>query len=220
MDLYTALARLVYFVVYNLEERKLLITSYNMIYSARNSGQKEESLGRILSFMKDYASPQKKLQEDYRSLGPKVTALLLGMFPNFIKARTPMVLRKEGALSITLLATKLAQPAVAAVHTDIARAPKTLLWFAFGLMLSPEDLGGANVMDQLKLIIADSLHLHLFRDEYLSVYKEYENLFEYKSKTIKLEKMKKTLKYVVGICFTGSLHLTEYLFANNKGGFR
>jgi hypothetical protein len=132
MDLYTALARLVYFVIYNLEERKLLVTSYNMIYSARNSGQKEESLGRILSFFKDYASPQKKLQEDYRSLGPKVVALLANLFPNFIKTRTPMVLRKEGALSITLVATKLAQPAVAAVHTDIMRAPKTLLWFAFG----------------------------------------------------------------------------------------
>jgi NCK-associated protein 1 len=197
MDLYVSLAQILFFMSHNLEERKLLVLAYNMAYSAKNHGSKDEASGRILNFMKDYANPVKKLWDDYRPFGARVLNFLSGLYMNYIRSRTPAVLRKEGATNITAQPAKLSMPVNTTGHLDLIRSHKYYQWFVFGFLLHPEDLGGANPGDafnQMKGVINDTLHVQLFRDEYLPIYKEYEQLFEYKSKTAKMDKHAKILK--------------------------
>lgn len=196
MDLYVALAQLLMFLSYNLEERKLLVLSYNMAYSAKNHGQKDDASTRVLNFLKDYANPTKRLWDDYRPFGARVLNFLSGLYMSYIKSRTPSVLRKEGAINITIQPAKLSLPVNTTGHLDLIRSHKYFQWFTFGFLLQPEDLGSnpGDAFNQLKGIINDTLHVQLFRNEYIPIHKEYEQLFEYKSKTAKMDKHAKILK--------------------------
>ena len=71
----------------------------------------------IVNFLKDYSTPLKKIWEDYKPFGPKVVQFLTTIFPAYIKTKSPTVLGKEGALSITLNASKLSHLSHLSVRT-------------------------------------------------------------------------------------------------------
>lgn len=220
MDLYIALPQLLFFISHNLEERKLLVLSYNMAYSAKNHGIKDESAGRILNFMKEYSNPLKKLWEDYRSFGPRVLSFLNGIYMSYIRSRTPAVLRKDGSINITVQPAKLALPVNTTGHLDLIRSHKLFQWLTFGFLLQPEELGSnpGEAFNQLKGVINDTLHVQIFRDEYIPIYKEYEQLFEYKSKTAKLDKQAKVLKEskTEGLQIAGQKHKERRTFVRQE----
>jgi hypothetical protein len=71
------------------------------------------------------------------------------------------------------------------------------LWFVFGMLVSPEDLEYQGAMNLVKFVLSEGPNTALVRDESAFLYMNYEYMFDnYKSKTVKLGKLKPLFKYV------------------------
>ncbi len=82
--------------------------------------------------------------------------------------------------------------------SDMALARKMYLWFVFGMLVSPEDLEYQGAMNLVKFVLSEGPNTPLVRDESAFLYMNYEYMFDnYKSKTVKLGKLKPLFKYVV-----------------------
>ena len=88
----------------------------------------------------------------------------------------------------------------------MALAHKIYLWLVFGMLVSPEDLEYQGAMNLVKYVMSEGPNTALVRDESAFLYMNYEYMFDnYKSKTIKLGKLKPIFKYVVCSCNVTSL---------------
>lgn len=65
---------------------------------------------RIAKFLVAYENPIKTMQEDFKSINNAVGKALLNIFPVYSKLRTVTMMRKEGALNITLKPEDMAKP--------------------------------------------------------------------------------------------------------------
>lgn len=177
-----------------MEEKKTLIMLHQLCYKLAYN-QREVNLDKILKFFTAYDKPIRKIQEEFRPMSSKIVQALVPLLPSYMKVRNTTGLRNEAILSIIAKPQKLTAPISLKTLSDMAMTRKMYLWFVFGMLVSPEDLEYQGAMNLVKFVLSEGPNTALVRDESAFLYMNYEYMFDnYKSKTVKLGKLKPLFK--------------------------
>ncbi len=108
------------------------------------------------------------MQEECKnSFGVSLSKTLSNLIMLFTKLRTLPVLRKEGALNITLKPEELLKPIVDKFHFQGVHSSQMTLWIAYGYLVYPEALAIPGAVELVKLVLSESFLFPVFRNTVL-----------------------------------------------------
>jgi len=190
MDLFVTYAQMNIFVS-QVEEKKILLTVFYKIFFFVKCVNEPNYL-RVANYLNAFADPIRAMQEEFKTLTTSLGRTLTNVMQLYTKIRTIPVMRKDGALNITLKPEEMAKPITDKFHYQAIYSGDISNWILFGFLLCPETLSLPGAVDLCKFAMSESFVVPVARNLTYSIMTEYDDLFSnYKSKTFNLTKQKK-----------------------------
>eukprot|EP01119_Soliformovum_irregulare_P005153 TRINITY_DN1660_c0_g1_i1.p1 TRINITY_DN1660_c0_g1~~TRINITY_DN1660_c0_g1_i1.p1 ORF type:complete len:1147 (-),score=374.72 TRINITY_DN1660_c0_g1_i1:168-3608(-) len=192
-DLLTLYAQIT-FLQSMIEDRKLILAVYYKLFFFIRCTN-EPNFARVANYAVACDNPVKIMQDELRTLTPTMTNTLISFFPLYSKMRTVAVLRKEGALSITLKPEEMTRPVTDKSIVQLGLDSQMTLWIVFGYLICPEALVPPGAIDLLKTALQEGFSLPLIRNVVLQIHNEFESMLgSYKGPKKEVSKFKKAPK--------------------------
>jgi NCK-associated protein 1 len=175
------------------DRRVIAAVYFKMFYHIRSS--LEPAYQKVSKWIIETETPFRKLQDEFRVINDAMGKALMPFMMSYMKCRTINILRKEGAINLTLKPEEITRPIQDQGRVDLAIASKVYQWIVYGFLCTPGTLGTPGAVDLAKFALSEAFLTPVFRDISVPLYTEYDSLFaNYKSKTLNLAKQKKTIK--------------------------
>ncbi|KAG6395884.1 hypothetical protein SASPL_142017 [Salvia splendens] len=156
--------------------RKMMLQTYNLLYSMARNDRDCDFYHRLIQFVDSYDPPFKGLHEDLNFVSPRIGEVLEAVGPIIFLSTDTRKLRNEGFLSpfhprYPDILTNSAHPMRA---QDLAHVTSYREWVLFGYLVCPDELLRVTSIDIALVVLKENLVLTLFRDEYILLHEDYQ----------------------------------------------
>ncbi|KYQ89693.1 component of SCAR regulatory complex [Tieghemostelium lacteum] len=184
------------YMVSLINDRKVIAAVYAKVFQFIRSAP-EPNYQRLGKFLNEYSdAPVKKIQEEFRVLNDSIGKVLMSLEPTYQKRRIITLLRKDGALNLTLKPEDIARPVQDQYRIELAYASTIYQWILYGFLFAPGTLNTPQAIELVRYALTEGFNLPVFKEISFPIHNEFNTLFKtYKgSKQINLQKQKKIIK--------------------------